>query len=276
MTDTHCHLTFPQFDADPTSPTGLRGAGRDAVLSRAMEAGVMQIVNPGTDLEQSRAAVWLADGWAGKTPEILAAIGVHPHDVGGLTDESFAELKQLARHPRVVAVGEVGLERSERSPALDVQRPWLERFVALARAIGKPLIFHVRNAHREFREFLEQEWSASPAARNGLGVVHCFSGTLDDARWYIAHGLCLGITGIVTFPNTSALREVVRAVPLDRLLLETDAPFLAPQRYRGQRNEPAYVREVATAVADIKDVSVTDVDRVTSETAKALFRVQGT
>ncbi|TSC72016.1 MAG: TatD DNase family protein [Parcubacteria group bacterium Gr01-1014_38] len=254
MTDTHCHVTFPQYDGD-----------RDAVLSRAADAGVRTIVNPGTDLAQSRAAVELATSRSHDTPRIFAGIGVHPHDVGKLTEDDFAIVAGLAHDPHVAAVGEVGLERSPRSPALELQQQWLARFVQLGREVQKPLLFHVRDAHAEFRAFLD-------VAGSGLhGVVHCFSGSLDDARWYVERGLFLGMTGIVTFPNAEGLRAIVREIPLESLLLETDAPFLAPQAYRGKRNEPAHVQEVAREVARVKETAVPAVERVTDANASRLF-----
>lgn len=255
MTDTHCHVTFPQYDGD-----------REQALVRAAEAGIRTIVNPGTDLVQSRAAVQLASVHRSGPPTIVAAVGVHPQDVGDLTDDSFQELTELARDPRVVAIGEVGLERSPRSPSLDVQRQWLMRFVQLAREAQKPLLFHVRDAHAEFRSFLETEGVGV------RGVVHCFSGTLEDARWYAARGLFLGITGIVTFPNAKELQEVVRTIPLEHLLLETDAPFLAPQSHRGKRNEPAYVRDVAQEIARIKGIEFGEVEHATDRNAATLLR----
>lgn len=271
MTDTHCHLSFSQFDPD-----------REAVLDQAVSVGVTRIVNLGTDLTQSRAAVELAGqtpGVDGETPgvRIFAAVGVHPQDVVGLTEEAFAELSALARSPHVVAIGEVGLERTPRAPDLALQRRWLERFVRLAADVGKPLIFHVRYAHAEFRHFLERVWGLAPPKlgpeAERRGVVHCFSGTLDDAQRYVAQGLYLGITGIVTFPNAEGLRSMVREIPLARLLLETDAPFLAPQSHRGQRNEPAYLPEIAERVAELKGVTVAEVERATDENAKRLFGI---
>ena len=282
MIDTHCHVTFPQYEND-----------REDVLSRASAAGVKRIVNPGTDLEQSRAAVELAlltsevssSTSEVEVPEVYAAVGVHPQDVGEFSKEGFQEIETLARHPRVVAVGEVGFEQSARSPtsadasagrpALDVQAQWLKKFVELAREVGKPIIFHVRDAHREFREFLETDsrFRGNDKVRSDdiRGVVHCFSGTLEDAQFYMSRGLFLGITGIVTFPNAGALREVVREIPLEHLLLETDAPFLAPQSHRGQRNEPAYVGEVAREIARLKGTTVEVVEEATDRNARRLF-----
>lgn len=291
MTDTHCHLSFSRYDTDPTSPAGLRGAGRDAVLTRAKEAGVMWIINPGTDLKQSRAAVELAESTSGvspSTPEVYAAVGVHPQDIGTLTADAFDALKELARHPRVVAIGEVGFEASSRAADLKRQEEWLERFCDLALEVAKPVIFHVREAHAEFREFLETDYrqnqsradsrfrgndQGNGSGRGVRGVVHCFSGTLDDAKFYTERGLFLGITGIVTYPNAEALREIVRVAPLDRLLLETDAPFLAPQSRRGKRNEPAYLREIAEMIAELKGLTAAEIERRTDDNARTLFGI---
>lgn len=250
MTDTHCHLSFSQFDAD-----------RGAVLNRAGIVGVTRIVNPGTDLVQSRAAVAMAKEY----DTVWAGVGVHPQDIVELTDEAFAELKTLAADPRVAAVGEVGLEISSRSPSVKEQERWLRQFVALAGSVKKPLIFHVREAHPAFRDFLIQH------GEGVRGVVHCFSGTPEDAQFYVEHGLFLGITGIVKFPNATPLCRAVEETPLESLVLETDAPFLAPQSRRGRRNEPAYVCEVAEKVAELKGLSATEVERVTDANAARLF-----
>lgn len=251
MTDTHCHLSFSQFDSD-----------RDATLHRAGIVGVTRIVNPGTDLVQSRAAVELARRFSSV---VSAGVGVHPQDLAGLTDDAFAELEQLAREPTVVAIGEVGLEISSRSPEVQEQERWLRRFVELAERVGKPVIFHVREAHPAFRDFLFQH------GEGVRGVVHCFSGDSEDAQFYAERGLFLGITGIVTFPSAAQLCRVVEETPLESLVLETDAPFLAPQSRRGKRNEPAYVLEVAEKVAELKGLSVAEVERATDANARRLF-----
>lgn len=263
MTDTHCHLSFSQYDSD-----------REAVLHRAVIVGVTHIVNPGTGLAQSEVAVQLARSVS--TPRVSAAVGVHPQDLTNLSEEGFRRLEELAADPAVVAIGEVGLEQSARAPALALQQRWLGRFLDLAKQVDKALIFHVRNAHKEFRHFLERVWApAPPKPREGQrGVVHCFSGTLDDADFYIARGLLLGITGIVTFPNAEELRGVVTHVGIPHLLLETDAPFLAPQSHRGQRDEPAYVVEVAQEIARITDRAVEEIERVTDLNAQRLFRLE--
>lgn len=261
VTDTHCHLSFSQFDPD-----------RDAALNRAGIVGVTRIVNPGTDLIQSRAAVAMAKQY----DTVWAGVGVHPQDISELTDAAFAELETLAADPRVVAIGEVGLEISSRSPPVEEQERWLRRFVELAGRLRKPLIFHVRSVHAEFRNFLEESGparNASQAKRSDAswGVVHCFSGDSEDAQFYTEHGLFLGITGIVTFPNAVQLCRAVEETSLEHLVLETDAPFLAPQSRRGKRNEPAYVLEVAGKLAELKGLSVAEVERATDANAQRLF-----
>lgn len=251
MTDTHCHLSFSQYDAD-----------REAVRERAGIAGVTRLINPGTDLEQSRAAVALAERY----DNVWAGVGVHPQEIGVLTDGGFDEIAKLVRHPRVVAIGEVGLELHHRAGDLEPQKRWLARFMDLAAGVRQPLIFHVRNAHAEMRHVLDTTERSGTRA-----VVHCFSGTSDDARFYTSRGLLLGITGIVTYPSAGDLQTIVQDVPLEHLLLETDAPFLAPQSHRGKRNEPAYLVEVAEKIAELKGVSLDEVKRVTDENAARLF-----
>ncbi len=250
MIDTHCHLTFPQFDAD-----------RADVLSRARGAGVTAFVNPGIDLTQSRAAVALAE----QEPDVFAAVGIHPQDIGSIGDPEITAIRDLLTHPKVVAIGEVGLEQSARAPAIDQQTAALWTWVDLALQARKPVIFHVRNAHAEFRAFLE---SCPPDLR---GVVHCFQGSLEDARAYLQRGLFLSLTGVVTFPNVADLAKIVAAVPLEHLLVETDCPFLAPQPFRGQRNEPAYLEAVVAEVARLKSMTQHDVSHVTTGNARRLF-----
>lgn len=253
MIDTHAHLTFSQFDTD-----------RAAVLQRARDAGITAMINPGTDLAQSRAAVALAARERG----VFAAVGAHPQDAASVTEEHLAACEALLAEPTVVAVGEVGLERTDRALDLAVQRRVLSWFVDRAHACGKPVVFHVRNAHADLRGFLDD------CPIRPRGVVHCFSGTRADARDYLDRGLFLSVTGIVTFPNAEGLRDVVRDVPLNRLLLETDAPFLAPQSHRGERNEPAFVREVAEKIAEVKDVPLDAVEEVTDDNARRLFGLE--
>ncbi len=253
--DTHAHLDFSQFDAD-----------REQVIERAVAAGVIAIVNAGADLVSSRRAVALAEA----DPHIWAAVGVHPHEAKTVTAEVLAELRDLAGHPRVVAVGEMGLDYYRDLSPRDVQRRVFRQQLDLAREVGKPIIIHDRQAHADVLRILH-EWVGSGDRQDTVGVVHCFSGDVGMAREVIALGLYVGIDGPVTYPNAGRLRAVVAGVPLERVLIETDCPYLTPHPHRGRRNEPAYVRLVAEAVAEAKGVALADVARVTTENARRLF-----
>jgi len=249
LTDTHAHLDFPQFDSD-----------REEAIERALAAGVSRILNVGADLASSRRAVALAKAH----PQIYAAVGVHPHDAKTLTEEVLTELRELARHPQVVAIGEIGLDFYRDLSPRDVQRQAFERQLALARELDKPVIIHDREAHAEVMDTLRR-WQ-------GLrGVLHCFSGSLEMARRAVELGFYISIAGPVTFKNARRLPEIVRQLPLERLLIETDCPYLAPHPHRGERNEPAYVRLVAEAVAEIKGLPLEEVARVTTANTQTLF-----
>jgi TatD DNase family protein len=253
LIDTHTHLDFPQFDSD-----------REQVIERAANAGVKAIVNVGTDLTSSRAAVALAEAY----PQIYAAVGVHPHDAKTMTGEMLEELRALASHPKVVAIGEIGLDFYRDLSPRDKQRQAFQQQLALAREMGKPVIIHNREAHAEVMDILRHwvEGSHQPA-----GVLHCFSGDLAMAQEAIELGFYISIAGPVTFKNARRLRELVRQLPLEKLLVETDCPYLAPHPHRGKRNEPAYVKLVAQEVACVKGLSLEEVARITSDNAQSLF-----
>ena len=253
LVDTHAHL-----DAKPFA------GNIEAILARAAAAGVGHILTVGCDLESSRASVALAE----THPGIYAAVGIHPHDAVTVTEPALAELRSLAAHPKVVAIGETGLDfYRDRSPRDDQRRAFRAQ-IALARDCGKPLIVHDRDAHDEIMAILRD----SGAAEAG-GVLHCFSGDLAMAKACLELGFYLSIAGPVTYPKNEALREVVRSVSIDRLLVETDCPYLAPQKVRGKTNEPAYVEETARAIAAIKGLTLDDVARVTTLNAFTLFGV---
>ncbi|MEA3460062.1 MAG: TatD family hydrolase [Chloroflexota bacterium] len=252
LIDTHVHLDFPQFEGD-----------REEVIERALAAGVWRIINVGTDLASSRRAVALAEAH----PQIYAAVGVHPHDAKTLTDKALTELRELARHPRVVAIGEIGLDFYRDLSPRDIQREALEQQLALAQELGKPVVIHDREAHAEVMEILRR--------RQGLrGVLHCFSGSLEMAREAIELGFHISVAGPVTFENARRLLEIVRQLPLERLLIETDCPYLAPHPHRGRRNEPAYVRLVAQRIATLKEVPLETVAHTTTDNARALFGLE--
>jgi len=256
LADTHTHLDFPQFDDD-----------REQVIERALAAGVKAMINVGADLASSRAAVALAEAH----PQIHAAVGVHPHDAKTLTDDVLKELEALASYPKVIAIGEIGLDFYRDLSPRDQQRRAFQQQLALASKTGKPVIIHDRQAHKEVMAILRRWVEGGHQPR---GVLHCFSGDLAMAQEAIELGFYISIAGPVTFQNARRLRELVHQLPLEKLLIETDCPYLTPDPYRGKRNEPAYVKFVAQEVARIKGLSLEEVARVTSDNARALFALE--
>ncbi|MBI5442626.1 MAG: YchF/TatD family DNA exonuclease [Deltaproteobacteria bacterium] len=254
LVDTHAHLTDAALRRDLRS-----------VLGRARSAGVGKVVTVGTDLADSRAAVELADAEEG----LWAAVGVHPHDASQATEATLDELSTLAKSsPKVVAWGEIGLDfYRDRSPR-PAQRDAFRAQVVRAKEAGLPVIVHDREAHQETLAILKGEKGGDLR-----GVFHCFSGDVSFAREVLALGFYLSIPGTVTYPKNEELRRVVASVPLERCLLETDCPYLAPQPLRGKTNEPAYLVHTARAVAELRGVSVADVARITSRASLRLFGV---
>jgi len=257
LIDSHAHLDFSQFDRD-----------RAQVLERAWAAGLVSIVNAGADLPSSRAGVELAQ----KQPRVYASVGVHPHDAKDLTAEALAELELLARAPKVVAIGEIGLDfYRDLSPRV-AQRKAFESQLALASRLGKPVIIHDRDAHGEVMAIL-RDW-VKTLARPEKGVLHCFSGDLEMAQQAVEMGFLISIAGPVTYQNSRKLPEIAAALPLNKILVETDCPYLAPHPHRGKRNEPAYVALVADTVARARGISAKDVGRATTANAVRLFRLE--
>ena len=259
LVDSHCHLAEPEFAAD-----------REAVLARAAAAGVTTLVCVGATgpVESNFPAVALA-GRRGPV-EIVVTVGIHPHDASSADEAAFTTLGRLAASPGVVGIGETGLDfHYDRSPR-PAQRAAFARTVALARTLRRPLVVHVREAHAEAAAILDAEGAGAVA-----GVIHCFTGDRDDACRYLDLGFSISVAGIVTFKNADTLRDAVRAVPLDRLLVETDAPYLAPVPHRGRRNEPAHVRLVAEAVARVRGQPLPAVAAATTANARRLFALSG-
>ena len=236
--DTHAHLHFPDFEPD-----------LDAVLARAREAGVRRMVTIGTDAETSRAALAIAERDAG----VWATVGLHPHDAGSGDDALFAELERLARSPRVVALGEMGLDFFRNLSPRPAQEAAFRRQIDIARKVGKPVVLHCRDAHAETLAILAEERVSEVG-----GIMHCFSGDVEIARRCLDLGLMISLAGPVTYPNARALPAVARFVPADRLVVETDCPYLPPQPYRGKRNEPAYVAITAGRVAELRGERLAD------------------
>ncbi len=277
MIDSHAHVVAEQFDED-----------RGEVFVRAKEAGVTGWIEIGTDLEQSRKAVALAEQYE----NVWATVGVHPDDIGSLDEAMWDELELLLAHEKVKAIGEVGLDLYRTSPGfpaagrggdLEAQKEVLTRFIGLAQAHSLPLVFHVRSGedidlHDELIALLRQSHlrgGIGGGAGKGLqglhGVLHTFSGNVEQALQYVELGMYISFSGVVTFKNALETQEVAKAVPMDKILIETDCPFLAPDPYRGQRNEPAYVALVADKLAVLRGVSVEEVQRQTQDNTKRLF-----
>lgn len=252
--DTHCHLDFKDFDAD-----------REEVIERAKAAGVTYIINVASSTEGSRRSVALA----ARFDRVYASVGIHPHDAKELNDNVFTELKSLAGDKKVVAIGEVGLDYYRELSPRDIQQQAFRRFISLAKETDLPLIIHCRDAKDDLLRIIKEE--TSPPIK---GVLHCFpadEGFLEEA---LALGLYVSFTGNITFKNASRLRRMIKdLVPPDKMLIETDAPFLAPEVLRGKRNEPVYVTYVADELARLKNVSVEDIARVTTLNSMKLFGV---
>jgi TatD DNase family protein len=250
LVDTHAHLDSARFKDD-----------LEDVISRAAAAGVREIITVGTDMDSSRAAVTLAQHY----PSIYATVGIHPHEAGDVRGDDFMQLKYLCEHPKVVAVGETGLDFYRDLSPRSKQREALIAQLELAREINKPVVIHDRDAHADLLAILEQ---MAPSWR---GVLHCFSGDYDMATLAMGMGFYLSFAGPVTFQNAKRLQAMIPLLPPERLLIETDCPYLAPHPHRGQRNEPAYVRLVAAKIAELKALPVEQVAEVTTANAKQLF-----
>jgi len=230
--DTHAHLHFPDFVDD-----------LPAVLERARAAGVARLLTIGTDVATSEAAIALAAREAG----VWASVGIHPHDAAEADDAALAVIERLAGSPRVVAIGEIGLDFFRNLSPRETQERTLRWLLALARRVGKPVLIHCRDAHAETLAILDDGHVGEVG-----GIMHCFSGDVAIARRCLDLGLTISLAGPVTYPNARALPEVARFVPADRLVVETDCPYLPPQGHRGQRNEPAYLVITAARVAELR------------------------
>lgn len=255
LVDTHCHLDFESFQAD-----------RDAVVARARAAGVAAIIIPALDLSNLDAVLTLAEQYK----DIYAAVGIHPNSTATWDERWLADLRDKARHPKVVAVGEIGLDYYwDKSPRA-TQHEAFTRQLALAAELDLPVIVHNRDATEDVLSLLAQ---SALVGKERAGVLHSFSADWAAAETALHLGFHIGITGPITFKKADELRRIALRAPLERILIETDAPFLTPQPYRGQRNEPAYVQHVAEGVAGVRSLPVAEVARQTSLNAVALFRL---
>jgi TatD DNase family protein len=259
LIDSHAHIDLSQFDSD-----------REQVLARARRGGVRAIINIGLDVKSSRASLKLAQ----KNDDIFSTVGFHPHEAARMRDADLVRLAKVADDARVVAVGEIGLDFFRNLSARKVQEEVFKKQLALAVELGLPVVVHSREAHRETFDILSTWVKATlSAGRLRRGVIHCFSGDIALARRYIDIGFYISLAGSVTYPSAGELVQVAREVPLNRLLLETDAPFLSPQAYRGKRNEPAFVTLTAEKVAQVREVPRDEIANATAKNAIELFRL---
>jgi TatD DNase family protein len=255
LIDSHAHIQGAQYLGEIP-----------AVVERAREAGVERIVIVGGagEFASNEAAVALAES----DPSLYATIGMHPHDAKDVGEEETASLEKLTTRPKVIAVGETGLDFYYSHSPHEVQRRIFARFIAMARKTRLPLVVHERDAHRDVADLLRRE-----GAGHIRGVIHCFTGNYQAAQTYLDLGFYLSFTGIITFKNADPLRDVVRKIPLERMLVETDSPYLTPVPFRGKRNEPAYVRFVAETVAKVKGIGLEEVANTTTRNVKDLFGI---
>lgn len=251
--DTHAHYDDEQFDAD-----------RDQVLRSLPERGIGYVVNPGCNLDSSQKAVEYAETY----PHVYAAVGVHPSDAADFTPETVDALRTLAKeHPKVRAIGEIGLDYYwEDYAAHDVQKACLSAQMELARELDLPVLFHDREAHGDSLAMVR-------SFPNVRGVMHCYSGSLEDAKVLVDRGWMLSFTGSVTFKNARKAPEVIRWLPLDRIMIETDSPYLAPVPHRGHRNDSTLVPLVAETIAALKGLTLEEVEAATTENARRFYRI---
>jgi TatD DNase family protein len=256
LTDSHCHLEAKDFKREDGSDE------REDIIARARAAGVTHMICVGSGA--SHAEIDNAIAMAETHPDIWAAVGIHPHDVARMPADALAKVERLAAtHPRVVAVGETGLDYYYDHSPRDTQREVFAAFLDIARRTAKPVSLHIRDAHDDALAIL---------AKNPVpGVVHCFTGNRPQAEAYVALGLSISFSGIVTFKSASEIRDAASVVPLDKILVETDCPYLAPVPMRGKRNEPAWVAHTARFVADLRGVPLADFAQLTSQNASKLF-----
>lgn len=248
--DSHAHVDDEQFNTN-----------RSEVIQRAFDGGLAGFLNVGADMASSARALAIAEQYAG----VFAAVGIHPHDAKDAKEEDYVKLAQWSSHPKVVAIGEIGLDYHYNLSPKDVQQEVFVRQLDVARQTGLPFIIHDREAHGDCMSIIKREGKGLP------GVFHCFSGSLEMAREVLSMGLYISFAGPLTFTKSVKLREIAAVVPLERVLIETDSPYLTPQPHRGQRNEPFYVKLVGEELAKIRGLEAEEVAKVTFENARRLF-----
>ena len=251
--ESHAHYDSHQFDED-----------REVLLNSMHKNGVGTVVNICADWDSVTEVVEMVQNY----PFMYAAVGLHPDEVGTLDDERFEFLKTQCQNKKVVAIGEIGLDYYWDHESHDIQKKWFVRQLELAREMDLPVIIHSRDAAEDTLKIMQEH------AQGLRGVIHCFSGSREMAEEYVKMGFNIGIGGVVTFKNAKKLKEVAEAIPLERILLETDCPYLAPEPHRGKRNSSIYIPYIAQAIADIKGITYEEVVAQTEQNGKSLFGIQ--
>lgn len=254
IVETHAHYDDEQFDQD-----------REEILESLSEKGIDYVVNVGASIETTRRTIDLMD----KYPFIYGAIGVHPSETAELNEENFNWLKEVSKHPKTVAIGEIGLDYYWKEPEKDIQKVWFDRQMELAKEVKLPVIIHSRDAAKDTLDMI-----VASSIRKVGGVIHCFSYGVEMARSYLDMGFYLGIGGVVTFSNAKKLKEVVEYAPLERILLETDCPYLSPVPNRGKRNSSLNLPFVVNEIARLKNIEAERVMEITSNNAKLLYQIK--
>lgn len=246
LIDSHAHLDDKRFNAD-----------RDSLIKSLKENGVDLVLNIGADIKTSKASVNLAK----KYPNIYAVVGVHPHSAKDLEGSDLSDLRALAKEDKVVAIGEIGLDYYYDNSPRDIQQKWFKEQISLAQDLDMPIVIHSRDATQDTFDILKE----ASEKKQLRGILHSYSGSYEMAQEYIKLGFYIAIGGPVTFKNARVSREVAAQIPLDKLLIETDAPYLTPEPYRGKRNEPMYVKYVAEKIAELRETSYEEIAKATSQ-----------
>jgi len=253
LIDSHAHLDFPRFNED-----------REEVIKRAKKEGVEYIVNVGADIKSSRRGLELSL----YNENIFSTVGIHPHEADTVDEKAIKILTDLAKTDKVVAIGEIGLDYYYDNSPRELQKRAFRLQMRLAQKLSLPIVIHTREADDDTLKLMKEE----NAEKNG-GIVHCFASNLDMARASIEMGFYLGFGGLITFNNASKLRKVLKELPLERIVLETDAPYLTPVPYRGKRNEPAYIKYVAKKIAEIKKISLKELAKISNKNTIDLYNL---
>lgn len=250
--DTHTHLDDKKFDAD-----------RDELIGSLKSEGLSLAVNIGADIKSSKESIALSE----KYDFIYAAVGVHPSDTGNLTDDDILTLEKLAAHKKVVAIGEIGLDYYWDTPDRETQKRWFKKQLELAKKLNMPYIIHDRDAHEDTLKIIKEVGYTN-------GVMHCFSGSSEMAEEVVKMGMYVSLSGTVTFKNAKNIKAVAKNIPLDRLLIETDSPYLTPEPFRGKRNNSGYVKYVAEEIAKIRGMKTEEIAKITLENGKRFYNIK--